>query len=89
MLFYLETNSKSGKIYLIATMKCTWCAYLSPPLTGINLYNLQKKSNITLLSCLFIILLAVSMITLIMLYYILARFEFQFIYLLYLIISVA
>ena len=32
VLFYLETNSKSGKIYLIATMKCTWCAYLSPPL---------------------------------------------------------
>ena len=22
-IFYLETNSKSGKIYLIATMKCT------------------------------------------------------------------
>ena len=35
------------------------------------------------------ILLAVSMITLIMLYHILARFEFQFMYLLYLIISVA
>ena len=48
-----------------------------------------KKSNITLLPCLFMILLAVSMITLIMLYHILARFEFQFIYLLYLIISVA
>ena len=46
-----------------------------------------KKSNITLLSCLFMILLAVSMITLIILYHILARFEFQFIYLLYLIIS--
>ena len=29
MLFYRETNSKSGKIYLLATMKCTWCAYLS------------------------------------------------------------
>ena len=43
VLFYLETNSKSGKIYLIATMKCTWCAYLSPPLTGINHYNLQKN----------------------------------------------
>ena len=40
VLFYLETNSKSGKIYLIATMKCTWCAYLSPPLIGINHYNL-------------------------------------------------
>ena len=48
-----------------------------------------KKSNITLLSCLFMILLAVSMITLIMLYHILARFELQFIYLLCLIISVA
>ena len=41
-----------------------------------------EKSNITLLPCLFMILLAVSMITLIMLYHILARFEFQFIYLL-------
>ena len=37
------TNSKSGKIYLIATMKCTWCAYLSPPLFGINHYNLYKS----------------------------------------------
>ena len=35
------------------------------------------------------ILLAVSMITFIMLYHILARFEFQFMYLLHLIISVA
>ena len=86
MLFYLETNSKSGKIYLIATMKYTRCAYLSPPLTGINHYNLQKKPDITLLPCLFMILLAFSIITLIMLYHILARFEFQFIYLLYLII---
>ena len=42
-LFYLETNSKFGKIYLVATMKCTWCACLSPPLTCINHYNLQKK----------------------------------------------
>ena len=41
--FYLETNSKSGKIYLLATMKYTWCAYLSPPLTDINHYNLQKN----------------------------------------------
>ena len=41
-----------------------------------------EKSNITLLPCLFMILLAVSMITLIMLYHILARFEFQVIYLL-------
>ena len=45
-----------------------------------------KKSNIALL---FMILLAVSMITLIMLYQILARLEFQFLYLLYLNISVA
>ena len=44
--------------------------------------QLVKKSIITLLSCLFMILLAVSLITLIMLYHILARFEFQFIYLL-------
>ena len=48
-----------------------------------------KKSNITLLPCLFMILWAVSMITLITLYHILARFEFQFMYLLYLILSVA
>ena len=40
VLFYLETNSKSGKIYLLATMKYTWCAYLSPPFTSINHYNL-------------------------------------------------
>ena len=40
VLFYLETNSKPGKIYLIATIKYTWCAYSSPPLTGINHYNL-------------------------------------------------
>ena len=45
-----------------------------------------KKSNIALL---FMILLAVSMITLIMLYQILARLEFQFLYFLYLNISVA
>ena len=83
MLFYLGTNSKSGKIYLIATMKYTWCAYLSSLLTSINHYDLKK--NLTLLPCLFMPLLAVSMITLIMLNHILARFEFQFIYLLYLI----
>ena len=40
VLFYHETNSKSSKIYLLATMKYTWCAYLSPPFTGINHYNL-------------------------------------------------
>ena len=38
--FYHETNSKFGKIYLLATMKYTWCAYLSPLFTGINHYNL-------------------------------------------------
>ena len=43
VLFYLETNSKSAKIYLIVIMKYTWCAYLSLPLTGTNRYNLQKK----------------------------------------------
>ena len=48
-----------------------------------------KKSNIALLPYLFMILLAVSMITLITLFHILARFEFRFMYLLYLIISVA
>ena len=31
VLFYRETNSNSGKIYLLATMKYTWCAYLSSP----------------------------------------------------------
>ena len=36
-------NSKSGKMYLLATMRSTWCAYLSPPFTGINHYNLQKN----------------------------------------------
>ena len=41
-----------------------------------------KKSHIKFLTCLFMTFLAVSMITLIMLYQILARFEFQFIYLL-------
>ena len=35
-----ETNSKSGKTYLIATIEYTWCAYSWPPLTGINHYNL-------------------------------------------------
>ena len=40
LLFFLEANSKYGKIYLIATMKCTWCAYLSLPFTGITRYNL-------------------------------------------------
>ena len=48
-----------------------------------------RKSNIALLPYLFMILLAVSMITLITLFHILARFEFRFMYLLYLIISVA
>ena len=55
VLFYLETNSNSGKIYLLATMKYTWCDYLSAPVTGINHYNLLKKSNITLFPCLFMI----------------------------------
>ena len=54
-----------------------------------KLLQFAKKSNIALLPCLFMILWAVSMIVLIMLYHILARFDFQFIYLLYLIISVA
>ena len=26
VLFYREMNSKSGKIYLLATMNCTWFA---------------------------------------------------------------
>ena len=61
MLFYLETKSKSGKINLIGTIEYTWCAYLSPPLTGVNHYNLF---NITLVPYLFVILLAVSIIIL-------------------------
>ena len=40
VLFHRETNSKSGKIFLLATVKYTWSAYLSPPFTGINHYNL-------------------------------------------------
>ena len=58
LLFYRETNSKSGKIYLLATMKYTWCTYLSPPFIGISRHkSLQfvKKFNITLLRCLFTI----------------------------------
>ena len=61
-MFYLETNSKSDKIYLLATVKYTRRAYLSP-FTGMNYYNLSKKSNITLLACSFMISLAVSMIS--------------------------
>ena len=64
VLFYLETNSKSGKIYWLTTMKYTWCAYLSPPFIGINHYNLQKKSNKAILPCLFMISIAVSIIIL-------------------------
>ena len=70
MWFYREANSNSGKIYLLATMKCTWCAYLSPPFIGISRHkSLQflKKYSITLLPCLFMILydrLAVSVIIL-------------------------
>ena len=45
VLFFRETNSKSGKFYLLASTKCTWCAYLSPPFIGINHYNLSKKTN--------------------------------------------
>ena len=59
VLFYRETNSKSSKIYPLATMKYTWCAYLSPPFIGISRHkSLQfvKKSNITLLPSLFMIL---------------------------------
>ena len=32
--------AKSGKIYLLATIRYIWCAYLSPPFTSINHYNL-------------------------------------------------
>ena len=38
VLSWDELNVRQN--YLIATMKCTWCAYLSPSLIGINLYNL-------------------------------------------------
>ena len=40
VLSWDELNSKSGKIYLLATMKYTWCVYLSPPFIGINHYNM-------------------------------------------------
>ena len=86
MLFCLETNSKSGKIYLLATTKYTWYAYLSPPFTSINHYNFKKKSKIILL---FIYDFISCFDDHVMLYDILARFEFRFIYLLHLIISVA
>ena len=43
VLFHRETNSKSGKIYLLANVKYTWSAYLSPPFTGINHYTICKK----------------------------------------------
>ena len=39
VLFYREMNSKSGKIYLLATIKYTWCASLPPPFTGISHYS--------------------------------------------------
>ena len=38
MLFHLEKESKSSKIYSLATMKYTWCTYL-PPFTVINYYS--------------------------------------------------
>ena len=43
MFFYLETNSKSAKIYLLATMKYTWCAFLSisSPIPCKFLYDLS------------------------------------------------
>ena len=40
VLFQRETNLNLDKIYLLATMKYTWYAYLLPPFTGINHYNL-------------------------------------------------
>ena len=44
-----EANSKSGKIYLLATMKYTWCAYLSPPFIGISRHESLQfiKKNLT------------------------------------------
>ena len=45
MLFYCETNSKSGKIYLLATMKYTWCAYLSPPFIDISRHKSLQFVN--------------------------------------------
>ena len=88
MSFYRETNSKSGKIYLLATMKYTSCAYLSPPFTDINQYNLKKKSCLILLPHLFTIFMT-CFDDQVMLYHILARFNLQFIKLLHIIISVA
>ena len=36
-------QAKSGKVYLLATMKYTWCAYLSPLFTSINHCDLLKN----------------------------------------------
>ena len=57
-LFFLETNSKSSKIYLIATMKIVATVSWHKSLQFV------QKSNITLLSGLFMILLAISIIIL-------------------------
>ena len=57
VLFYRETNSKSGKIYFLATMKYTLVC-----LPAATVY--WHKSLEKLLPCLFMILAAVSMIKL-------------------------
>ena len=88
MLFYRETNAKSGKMYLLATMKYTWRAYLSPPFTSINHYNLLKKNAHNTLT-LFIHDFISCFDNHVMLYLTLGRSDFQFIHLLHLIISAA
>ena len=87
VLFYRETNPKSGKIYLLATIKYTWCAYLSPPFTGINHYSLWR--NLTW-HCYLVIYDFISCFDdQVMLYHILATFNLHFINLLRIIILVA
>ena len=78
---------KVWQIYLPATMKYTWRAYLSPPFTGIHHYNCKKFQHNTLI--LFIYDFICCFDDHVMLYDILARLEFRFTYLLHLIISVA
>ena len=89
-LVYLETNSKSEKNLLTSDCEICMACLLVAVYWHELLQFVKKKFNITLLACSFMISLAVSMITLCFtIFRPPARFEFQFIYLLHLIISVA
>ena len=37
---FLRRTQSMAKFTWLATMKCTWCAYLSLPFTGITRHNL-------------------------------------------------